>query len=69
MNDRPMRGPTYVCELATWCLQQNRKLEDDYKLLIELELISDNCSTVYDVADADAPRAIEALKLQALGLL
>lgn len=45
----PVRGPTYVNALAKWCLERNR-------------VISSNCASVYEVAEADCERAIVALR-------
>lgn len=58
----PVRGPTYVNALAKWCLERNRDVAEDYRTLIELEVISSNCASVYEVAEADCERAIVALR-------
>lgn len=60
----PIRGPTQVNSLAKWALQQGREVARDYRTLIELEVISDNCQWIFDVAEADCPRAITALQLE-----
>jgi hypothetical protein len=52
-----------VNSLAKWCLERNRSPLEDYLRLHELEVISSNCASLYDVAEVDCQRAIEALRM------
>lgn len=55
------RGPTQTNSLSKWALARRRNIEEDYRTLIELNVISDNCSSIFDVAECDCERAISVL--------
>lgn len=58
----PVRGPTETNSLAKWALAERRDVRRDYLDLLAAGVISDHCRWIFDVAEADCPRAIVALK-------